>query len=353
MPHADGEELARQVIEVADARGAESPERRRYAKASGQAMEFAVWRELIQQSRGMLHVFLPLLDNGLDGVVHRLTDGQYVPVQVKSRDYLTRGKIEVVILANSLVEDRALIIAGLLTDDGLGPMVLVVDEGTFKRLAAHGVYQGIEIFEAAFSMHPTAATRWRPYLVPRSGLAATLLGSPPSAHPPVEPAVDVGARPQDRHNDWLGFLGESEVIRRLAENSQLDLFRPFPDLELVEVLARNNTSGRFAGLQVKTAVPGREGEAHLQIRKATFVTAASSWIVGLAWLPELNRFADQCLVIPTQHLREIAIDAGDRLLLLFYPESPRRTPLDPYRRKLSDLGALIARITDNGLRAPH
>ncbi len=63
---------------------------------------------------------------------------------------------------------------------------------------------------------------------------------------------------QDRHNQWLGFLGESEVLRRLAKNSRLDLFRPFPDMEIVEVLARDNATGRFAGLQVKTA-----GRRHL------------------------------------------------------------------------------------------
>ena len=313
-------------------------------------MEFAVWRELIQQSRGMLHVFLPLLDNGLDGVIHRLTDGEYIPVQVKSRDYLTRGKVELVILAESLIDDAALIIAGVLTDDGLGPMVLVVNEGNFKKLAAHGVYRGVEIFEAAFSMHPTPATRWKPYLVARSGLGARLLGGQPLDDEAALSGADVGAKPRDRHNAWLGFLGESEVIRRLAEHSQLDLFRPFPDLELVEVLARHNATGRFAGLQVKTAVPGREGEAHLQVRKATLVTAESSWVLGLAWLPRANRFAEECLVIPTQHLRKIAIDDGDRLLLLFYPDSPKRTPLDPYRKRLSELGELIAKITETATR---
>ncbi len=50
--------------------------------ATGQVMEFRVWTELIQQSRGALHVFLPLLDLGLDAVIHRLTDGEYIPVQV-------------------------------------------------------------------------------------------------------------------------------------------------------------------------------------------------------------------------------------------------------------------------------
>jgi len=53
--------------------------------APGQAMEFRIWAELIQQSRGRLHVFLPLLDRGLDAVIHRLTDGVYIPVQIKGR----------------------------------------------------------------------------------------------------------------------------------------------------------------------------------------------------------------------------------------------------------------------------
>jgi hypothetical protein len=89
--------------------------------ASGQAMEFRVWTELIQQSRGMLHIFLPLLDRGLDAVVHRLTDGTYTAVQVKGRAANSDHSFEIMIPASKLVEDNALIIAGQLADDGLGP----------------------------------------------------------------------------------------------------------------------------------------------------------------------------------------------------------------------------------------
>ena len=306
-----------------------------------------MWTELIQQSRGMLHVFLPLVDRGLDAVVHRLTDGEYIPIQVKSRGETVEGMMEVVIRGDSLVDDRALIIAGLLMDDGLGPMLLVVDEGTFKRVAAHSLSKGIEIYSAAFSMHPTKVTHWLPYLVPRAALAARLMGGEPPGSGPKLSGVDVGLKPQDRHNQWLGFLGEAEVVRRLAENSQLDLFRPFPDLEIVEVLARDNVSGGFAGLQVKSGVPALYGEAKIHVRTATLVPAPSTWVVGLAWLPGPGRFAEECLLVPTQRLREIAIDAGDHLVLDFHPESPKRTPLDPYRRRLSELGALIAGITEN------
>ena len=321
---------------------------KRDTSAVGQAMEFRVWTELIQQSRGQLHVFLPLLDRGLDGVVHRLTDGAYIPIQVKSRSQTLEGMMEVVIRGDSLVDDRAVIVAGLLSDEGLGPTLLVVDEAIFKKLASHSGSEGVDVYSAAFSMHPTSITHWRPYLVPREELAARLLGDHPGAPGAEGFAGDYSAAPSDRHNQWLGFLGESEVIRRLAENSRLDLFRPFPDLEMVEVLARDNVTGGFAGLQVKAGVPGMYGEAKIHVQITTFVPAPTTWVVGLAWLADENRFAEECLLIPTEHLREVAVENGDHLVLDFHPDSPQRTPLDPYRRRLAGLGESVGAITPAG-----
>src|SRR5207244_8187823 len=92
---------------------------RRDTSAPGQVMEFRVWTEVIQQSQGALHVFLPLLDRGLDAVVHRLTDGEYIPLQVKSKSSAGNRFVAIVIPASELVHARALIIAGLLTAEGL------------------------------------------------------------------------------------------------------------------------------------------------------------------------------------------------------------------------------------------
>src|SRR5437868_6604703 len=122
---------------------------RRDTSAPGQVMEFRVWTELIQQSHGALHVFLPLLDRGLDAVIHRLTDGEYIPVQVKSRTEAVNGFVEIGIPDSELVDDHALIIAGLLTDEGLGPKLLVVDEGTFKGLAARSPVKGEDVYTAS------------------------------------------------------------------------------------------------------------------------------------------------------------------------------------------------------------
>src|SRR5437016_4436408 len=160
--------------------------------------------------------------------------------------------------------------------------------------------------------------------------------------PALEPAGESALRPIDRYARWLGFLGEAEVVRRLAENPELDVFRPFPDLEMVEVLARSRITHRYRGLQVKTGVPAeaRGGEARIAIRKATLVAAASTYIAALAWMAEQRQFADEFLLIPTNDLAGIAVNDGVHLFLNFHPHSQERTRLDPYRRPLSDLGEL-------------
>jgi hypothetical protein len=312
--------------------------------ASGQAMEFRVWAELNQQSGGMLHVFLPLLDRGLDAVIHRLTDGSYIPVQVKGRAASREHSFEIMIPASKLVDDHAVLIAGQLAADGLGPDLLVITEGEFKRLAAHDVFRGQEIYWAIFSRDPEMS-RWREYTIPKEKLAERLLGTPP---PLVEAVALESAEPVDTHNQWLGFLGESEVIRRLAENPSLDLFRPFPDLEMVELLARHTQTGRFVGLQVKTAIPARYGEAQFRVRKATFVPSPTTFIVALPWIEDESQFGSDCLLVPSQDLHEVAVDDGDRFVLDFHPDHPKPTRFDPYRRNLADLGRLVVQIASDG-----
>jgi hypothetical protein len=110
---------------------------------------------------------------------------------------------------------------------------------------------------------------------------------------------------------------------------------------MVEVLARDNTTGGFAGIQVKTAVPLEWGEAHLRIRKATFMPAPTTYVAGLAWLPDAGTFVDECLLIPTMDLASVAIDADDHWVLDFHPHSPEKTRLDGYRVRLEDLALRV------------
>jgi hypothetical protein len=246
--------------------------------------------------------------------------------------------VQIVVKADSLVDDDALLI-GAFTSDIENPLDLLVDERTFKRLATRSISNGREVFEVAFSMHP-GRSRWHPYLIPRSQMAEHILGVEPSeALQRLDPEL---LKPSERHHSWLGFLGETEVVRRLAESSRLDLFRPFPDLEMVEVLVRDNVTRNFAGLQVKSAtVAHPTGEAQFRVLKSTLSHAANTWVVCLAWWQEAKAFDSECLLIPATDVPQIGTDTGPGFEVFFNPKNPRRTRLDPYRHGLADLANLI------------
>jgi hypothetical protein len=269
-------------------------------------------------------------------VIHRLNDGLYVPVQVKGRSELTpTGQVHVTVTASSLVDKDALLIATLVDGDRLGRMVLVIDEVDFRRLAAHDMVDGREYLTAAFEMHAEGESRWAPYLIDRDRLAERF-GS--AVAEGVELAEPVGA--VDRGE--VGFLGEAEVIRRLAEEPALNLFRPFPDLETVEVLARHVTSQRFLGLQVKTS--GWD-EGHLEnrvhFRRSSFRPADSTYVVILGWNRTTHGFDESCLLIPSGQVAELARAEGEWLVLELEPGSTHHRRLDQYGTPLASLGSCV------------
>src|SRR5437879_3317577 len=240
--------------------------------------------------------------------------------------------------ADSLVDDDALILASLI-DEIPNQIDLVVTERTFKQLAAREIVKGKHFYEAAFSMHPVRS-RWLPFLVPRAQLAERVLETSVAlALGRVSPDL---LKPRERHNGWLGFLGEAEVIRRLAESPRIDLFRPFPDLEMVEVLARDNVTARFAGVQVKTGTVSKPwGEAQFGVHRATLSRAANTWLAGLAWHQQTAAFDSECLLVPAADIPKVGTYTGLGFEIHFHPQSPERTRLDPYRRHLAELDRLI------------
>jgi hypothetical protein len=306
--------------------------------ASGQVAEFKVWAELVRQSMGGLHVFLPMRDVGIDGVLHRIGDGAYQAVQVKGRMSLTpAGQVHITVTASSLGDESALIVATLVDKDQLGSMVLVVDEGTFRRLASHDIVGGREYLTAAFEMHAGSGSRWAPFLVPRERLAERFGAAAGSLA--REEASEVEA---DGRRGWLGFVGEAEVVRRLAEAESLNLFRPFPDLETVEVLARHVRSGRYLGVQVKTSGwDAKHVENRVHIRRSSFRPSPSTFVCVLGWDRSAARFEDDCILIPSADIAALARMEGPWLVLELQPGSHSHRQLDPYRTPLRSLGHTV------------
>jgi hypothetical protein len=251
----------------------------------------------------------PLTDRGIDGLVHRLTDGVYIPVQAKGRSALMGGEVHLVVWADSLAHDDVMLVSGLIVDGGLGPTMLVVPEGDFKRLAELSQTGGRPIYSMGCGMRPRSNSRWLPWLVPPDRLAERFGITPAMTEMVAQKAV--AAEPAPSWRSDLGFLGESEVNRGLAEGADLNLFRPFPDLETAELAVLHLVSRRVVGIQVKTVgVDSAHPSATILVRALSFRPAGTTYVTVLAWLREENRFHEECLVIPSEELRGFALGVG-------------------------------------------
>ena len=310
----------------------EGPWTPRETSASGQVFEFRLWAALTEQSRGALHVFLPLADRGIDALVHRLSDGKYFEVQAKSRSTLVDGEVHLVVWAQSLVHDELVIVAGLIVDGGLGPTVLVVPAADFKRLARRTSNNGVPVYSMEFGMRPRSDSRWLPWLGAPERLAERFGG-------PVErlEEVPLAARPEWRSD--VGFLGESELTRLLAEEADLNLFRPFPDNETAELAVVHLDTRRVIGLQVKTVqVEEARLRATVNVYGPSFRPAPTTLIVVFAWHRDQSRFHEDCLLIPSNELADIAHNDGNgHLSFDWLPGSMALDHFGKYRLAINEL----------------
>ena len=132
-------------------------------------------------------------------------------------------------------------------------------------------------------------------------------------------------------------------MRRLAETSSLNVFRPFPDLETAELAVLHLDSRRVVGLQVKTVVVDETRfRATVNVRASSFRPAPTTYFVVLAWLRDPSRFHQDFLFIPTLELLEFARDDSyGNLSFDRHLSSETPSALDKYRHPLSDLAQRV------------
>jgi hypothetical protein len=145
----------------------------------------------------------------------------------------------------------------------------------------------------------------------------------------------------------LGFLGESEVTRRLAESEQVNLFRPFPDSETAELVLLHLEKRRVVGLQIKTVGIGAgHSSGTVSVLESSLRVSPTTYFVVLAWLRDEGRFHEQCLLFPSENVPWFADeDAFGHLKFEFHPGSSQGH-LDQFRRRLPDLKDDIERLLE-------
>jgi len=307
--------------------------------AIGQTGEFLVWATLIGQSGGRFHIFLPLLDRGIDGLIHRLDDGTYLPVQVKAKSAVGHGEAPITLYENHLFTPDQIVVGVFLEGERLGQYALVADATTLKRKAARIDDRGRITLVVDMPVAPRQGHKWSEDLVPLGSLAKRLGANDPA---PLTAVAPLPAIPDaDR---IIGFLGEQEVCRRLATLGDCGLFRPFPDSEIVEVVARRLAAGSTVGIQVKTVqLDQPHGTGHVYVNRASFVAASSTFVVAMAWILSESQFHQTCLVVPAADIPSIVGSSGRYYELHFRPDgSSEPSRLDRYRLPLDSLAEHVS-----------
>jgi hypothetical protein len=279
-----------------------------------------------------------MLDRGLDGVIHRLSDGQYLALQVKGKTAFTATEAPITVYEKHLFTDDQLVVGVHLDGDRLGPFALVLDAATFKKKAARIVDRGRVSLVADMPIRPIPGHKWSEDLVPLEGLAKRLGFVAPA---PLEAIPAEVVSDEDR---VFGFWGEQEVCRRLGMLEECAVFRPFPDNETAEVLVRRLATGATVGIQVKTGhVNEPSGRCQIVTQRSSFVPASTTFVVVLAWVLPESRFHEMCLVIPTEVLPSLAATDGAYYEIHFRPAgSSMPSRLDRYRVPLESLAEALS-----------
>ncbi len=170
-------------------------EARTSRRVLGQVIEWLVWSAIVGNSESTTHVFLPLDDRGVDGVVRRVEDEAMCAVQVQGRTSLGYGEIQTVVRRSALDDPKVTFVVVLLDPRTvrLGETVYVLDAKTVLRLggASHGP-NGPEV-ELRLPYRSRPQSKWARYACELAELPSRLF---PSAGMPGRRVVPLEAEPE-------------------------------------------------------------------------------------------------------------------------------------------------------------
>jgi hypothetical protein len=277
-------------------------------RAFGQVIEWLVWCAVVGHSERTTHVFLPLDDRGVDGIVRRVDDEAMCAVQVKGRTSPGYSEIRTVVRRTALDDPHITFVVALLdpVTVTLGETVYVIDADAVLRLGSPSSGPNGAEVELRLPYPPRPDSRWAPYACPLTDLATHLFPSAGMPPPPAR-AQAVASAPiaqpfvpaPPRRRELLGHLAELEVMRLLGEPPTLNTFKSFPDLEEAEYLIRHRPSGNIRGVQVKCLiVPDADFRGGVDFHGPSFAPSPLTDAVILAWREDLGGFDDHAWIIP-------------------------------------------------------
>ena len=332
-------------------------------RALGQVIEWLVWSSIVGHSERTTHVFLPLDDRGVDGIVRRVDDEAMCAVQVKGRTSIAYSEIRTVVRRTALDDPNITFVVALLdpVTITLGETVYVMDAEAVLRLGSPSSGPNGAEIELRLPYPPRPDSKWTPYACPLAYLATRLFPSAgvspapgPAPPPPAPPLAGPAIPAPPRQRELLGHLAELEVMRLLGEPPTLNTFKSFPDLEEAEYLVRHRPSGNIRGVQVKCLiVPDAGYHGGIDVHGPSFAPSPLTDIVVLAWPEDRGTFHDVAWIIPAIDVPGLVTTDRYTFRIPLRISDAKPTRFDRYRVARSDIPALLeARVAPAPSRAP-
>ncbi len=317
---------------------------RAYLLSVGQLAEWLVWTHLVASSGGDLHVFLPLKDDGIDGMVHRISTDEYARVQVKGR-LIRQHALRVMVAEHELADYLGFVVI-VKTREGeasLGATALVVRAPDFRRLAHRNETASLRpVYETNIALPPPRDSRWTPFLVSPHDIGERLLPS----------GAGLAAAQVALPADWvsagrLGLRAEMELLRRASDCARLGIFKAFPDLEPDEYLLYELNSRGLVGIQVKAMTLESDRGGHMNVYRPALRPSPRTWFVLFLTTADGPDFYDHCAVMPSTWVAEHLEGRGDRSKLWVMPGLSGH--LAQWRGPLTGLGERLAELATSGI----
>jgi hypothetical protein len=310
-------------------------------------VEWLVWANLVAHSRDVVHLFLPLDDRGVDGILRRPADDAMVPLQVKGRTKRTdhRSDLDVQIPDWSLHDAPVQWIVAVLDPQipALAPNALLLDTASILRFATPAIdSRGEQIHRIISPIPPRAGSVWEPFACATDLLADRLL-PPLSLDTPA--VVDEFDRPPTKTAiamHWMGALAEVEVMRLLSAMPELNVFKSFPDVELSEYVVRRSVDGFMRGIQVKcVGLEGPDDSGVFMMPARDLVWPTTALVVVLGWRRDLRAFDPQALLFPSSRMTELGYRTEDRWMGVFSTRPKRSSRFAEVTVLREDVGSLV------------
>jgi hypothetical protein len=315
-------------------------------RAVGQVVEWLVWAAVVGHAERTTHVFLPLDDRGVDGIVRRVDDEAMCAVQVKGRAVISDGGIEAVVNRNALDDPHVTFVIAHLdpTNVRLGEAVYVMDTSTVLELGSHSPNRTNPEVGLFLPYPPRPRTRSWPFACQLTDLSTRLFPSAGVPRPavPVAPLPAVKRSERGTEGELLGHLAELEVMRLLGVLAALNTFKSFPDLEETEYLVRHRPTGAIRGVQIKCLiVPNADTQGPVAFHGGSFVPSPTTDFVVLAWRRDRAAFDDNAWLIPAADIPRLTRTDWPTSRIELRIGITRGSRFDKYRLSRDEIAASI------------